>query len=317
MTGSGRPVITCFTVLLLAVGLTGAAQEPAKVPAADELVTLSSGGSLGGWFVEKPKSPPDVNGQVLSLKDQSGWLRTERAPVGAFVLRFDARAAEPNTRAVVAILGNLETPADPAGAAYVMPLLDTTSAHMRRLHLPYTMVVSPEPSRIKGALRSAGDWQSYEITRLEGLILARLNGSVIVRMVGPVSLDGWIGLRAISGRLDIRSISIATAPASPVPLFYRPGPDSGLTLPKLLREVKPSYSREAMRQTIQGTVLIEGIVDVDGQFKAPVIRRSLDRRFGLDLEALSAALRWRFAPGTHDGTAVPTLITIEMAFKLK
>jgi TonB family protein len=45
--------------------------------------------------------------------------------------------------------------------------------------------------------------------------------------------------------------------------------------------------------------------------------RSLDPTFGLDQQAVVAARKWRFAPGTRLGEAVPVLITIELTFTLR
>jgi TonB family protein len=46
------------------------------------------------------------------------------------------------------------------------------------------------------------------------------------------------------------------------------------------------------------------------------IMKSLDTVYGLDDEALTAALRWRFKPGTTDGKPVPVLVTITMEFRI-
>lgn len=96
---------------------------------------------------------------------------------------------------------------------------------------------------------------------------------------------------------------------------YRPG--NGVELPRLLREVKPQYTADAMRAKIQGTVLLECIVNTDGSVVRIDILRSLDRNFGLDQEAVKAARQWRFAPGMRQGQAVPVLITIELTFTLR
>jgi TonB family protein len=96
---------------------------------------------------------------------------------------------------------------------------------------------------------------------------------------------------------------------------YRPG--SGVTLPRLLHEVKPQYTSDAMRAKVQGTVLLECIVRPDGTVSDVQVLRSLDPVFGLDQEAVKAAGQWRFAPGTRFGEPVPVLITIELQFTLR
>jgi len=96
---------------------------------------------------------------------------------------------------------------------------------------------------------------------------------------------------------------------------YRPG--NGVTLPRVLHEEKPAYTSDAMRAKVQGTVLLECVVRPDGSVGDVQVIRSLDPTFGLDQQAVVAARKWRFAPGTRLGEAVPVLITIELTFTLR
>jgi protein TonB len=96
---------------------------------------------------------------------------------------------------------------------------------------------------------------------------------------------------------------------------YRPG--AGITLPRVLREVKPAYTADAMRAKVQGTVLLECIVMPDGTVGEAKVTRSLDSVFGLDQEAIKAARQWRFAPGMRQGEPVPVIVTIELTFTLR
>lgn len=96
---------------------------------------------------------------------------------------------------------------------------------------------------------------------------------------------------------------------------YRPG--SGITLPRVLREVKPAYTADAMRAKVQGSVWLECIVMPDGSVGDVKVTRSLDPIFGLDQEAIKAAKMWKFAPGMRQGEPVPVIITIELTFTLR
>jgi periplasmic protein TonB len=96
---------------------------------------------------------------------------------------------------------------------------------------------------------------------------------------------------------------------------YRPG--NGVTLPRVLREVKPQYTSDAMRAKVQGTVLLECVVRTDGSVTDVQVVRSLDSTFGLDQEAVKAAGQWRFQPGTRMGEPVAVLVTIELTFTLR
>jgi protein TonB len=97
--------------------------------------------------------------------------------------------------------------------------------------------------------------------------------------------------------------------------FYRPG--NGVELPRVLREVRPQYTADAMRAKVQGSVQIDAVVMPDGTVGEVTVTKSLDSVFGLDLEAIKAAKQWRFVPGRRLGQPVPVLVTIELTFTLR
>jgi len=94
---------------------------------------------------------------------------------------------------------------------------------------------------------------------------------------------------------------------------YRPG--DGVLAPVLVKEVKPQYTAEAMRATVEGVVTLECLVNADGTVGEITVTRSLDS--GLDREAVKTARLWRFKPGMKDGKPVPVLITLELTFTLR
>jgi periplasmic protein TonB len=96
---------------------------------------------------------------------------------------------------------------------------------------------------------------------------------------------------------------------------YRPG--NGVNLPRVIREVRPNYTSDAMRAKVQGVVVLECVVRPDGTVGDVQVIRSLDSTFGLDQEAIKAAKQWRFAPGTRMGEPVPVLVSIELTFTLR
>jgi protein TonB len=72
-----------------------------------------------------------------------------------------------------------------------------------------------------------------------------------------------------------------------------------------------------MRARIQGTAVVECVVLPDGTVGEAQVVKSLDRTFGLDQEALKAARKWLFQPGTVKGQPVAVLVWIELAFALR
>ena len=94
-------------------------------------------------------------------------------------------------------------------------------------------------------------------------------------------------------------------------------PGNGVSWPKLVQEVKPNYTADAMRAQVEGRVELEIVVLADGSVGRVSLVRSLDGRFGLDEEAISAVRRWRFEPARHSGKAVPVRVGVELSFNLR
>ena len=92
---------------------------------------------------------------------------------------------------------------------------------------------------------------------------------------------------------------------------------NGVASPRLVKEVKPGYTPQALRARIQGMVTLQAVVLPDGSVGTAHIVRSLDSTFGLDEEAVKAVKLWRFLPGTLAGRAVPVRVEIELTFTLR
>lgn len=96
---------------------------------------------------------------------------------------------------------------------------------------------------------------------------------------------------------------------------FRPG--NGVAPPRVLREVRPEYTSEAMRARIQGTVWLDVVVLPDGMVGDVTVSKSLDTVFGLDSQAVAAARQWLFAPGMRLGEPVAVLVSLELFFNLR
>lgn len=88
------------------------------------------------------------------------------------------------------------------------------------------------------------------------------------------------------------------------------------TMPVLLKEVKPEYTKPAMDRKVEGAVWLEVVVKADGTVDDNVrVTRSLDP--DLDQQAVKAAKQWTFKPGTKDGAPVPVSVSLELTFTLR
>jgi protein TonB len=94
---------------------------------------------------------------------------------------------------------------------------------------------------------------------------------------------------------------------------YRPG--GAVSAPRLIKEVKPSYTNDALRHKIQGAVVLEAVVTVDGCPSQIRVVRSLDAG-DLDAQAVAAVAQWQFEPGRLEGTPVDVLVTIHLDFRI-
>ena len=92
---------------------------------------------------------------------------------------------------------------------------------------------------------------------------------------------------------------------------YRP--DGTVSPPRVIRQVKPTYTSAALLEKIQGTVVMELVVARDGRPTQIRVVRSLDP-LGLDGQAILAVSQWRFEPGRLAGNPVDVLVTVAMDF---
>jgi TonB family protein len=89
-----------------------------------------------------------------------------------------------------------------------------------------------------------------------------------------------------------------------------------LVAPVLRERREPSYPSDAIRARIQGSVVVEAVVGVDGRVSRSRVVSSLDKTFGLDDEALKAVSQWTFTPGALNGQKVPVLMRLVVCFRL-
>lgn len=109
---------------------------------------------------------------------------------------------------------------------------------------------------------------------------------------------------------------IATTAAAQESAVYD-SKEAGVTLPQPTRQVKAQYTAEAMRQMIEGDVLLGVVVKSDGTVGAVTVKESLDSVYGLDESAVTAMKQWAFKAGTKDGKPAAVRVDVKMKFTLK
>ena len=94
-------------------------------------------------------------------------------------------------------------------------------------------------------------------------------------------------------------------------------PGGNTTSPEVIRQVRPNYTNAALQARVRGLVVMDAVVLQDGSVGDVKIVRSLDKRFGLDEEAIKAVKQWRFRPARRAGGPIATLVSVEMMFELR
>ena len=93
------------------------------------------------------------------------------------------------------------------------------------------------------------------------------------------------------------------------------GGDKGITLPRVIKEVKPHYPKAALAAKKSAIVTVNGVVRPDGRPTRVRVEKPGDPAF--DDEAVKALRQWRFKTGLKDGTPVPVRIVDELTFTAK
>jgi len=89
----------------------------------------------------------------------------------------------------------------------------------------------------------------------------------------------------------------------------------GIKPPQVLHKVEPEFSDQARAEHVQGTVLLEIVVDTDGRATNISVLSPLG--FGLDERAIASVEKWRFQPAEKDGHPVRLLATIFVNFRFQ
>ncbi len=86
------------------------------------------------------------------------------------------------------------------------------------------------------------------------------------------------------------------------------------TAPKPISTPEPDYSKQAKHFNVQGSVVLDVVVDKDGRIRQPKIIRPVG--LGLDEKAVLGIQNWKFKPATLNGQPVPVEMAIEISFNL-
>jgi protein TonB len=81
--------------------------------------------------------------------------------------------------------------------------------------------------------------------------------------------------------------------------------------PTKVRDVKPIYPQEALDANVSGMVIVEALIDPEGNVRQAQVLRSIPL---LNQAALDAVQQWKFVPTLLNGEAVPVIMTVTVNF---
>ncbi len=130
----------------------------------------------------------------------------------------------------------------------------------------------------------------------------------------------------------VRVTPIEDVPLPDVPVIYmppavEPPPDSvdeppeivtatiDIDEPTIIHRIEPRYTQPAIRGHVQGTVILELIIDTEGLVESVGVLRGLP--LGLTKSATDAVEQWRFEPSTYNDHPVAVRYILTVHFNLR
>lgn len=127
--------------------------------------------------------------------------------------------------------------------------------------------------------------------------------------VAPIASDPPLPMPALAEVAD-------TAPEAPAaPVAAESGPATGMQL-AYAQATPPPYPGAALRGQLQGTVLLQVLVDVDGRPIEVRVHRSSGHRVLDDAARRHVLRQWRFQPAVRNGQPVQALGLVPVDFRL-
>lgn len=116
---------------------------------------------------------------------------------------------------------------------------------------------------------------------------------------------------------SVDGIGIAERPPAAPPAPTPPGPQrlhEGIQAPRKTVDVAPRYPTFARDIRIEGTVILDVIIDEHGVVTSTRVLKSVAF---LDQAAVDAVRQWRFTPARLNGEAIPIVMTVTVTFRLQ
>ncbi len=117
---------------------------------------------------------------------------------------------------------------------------------------------------------------------------------------------------AVVGAVAVAVIAVAGSASSARAL------EEDVTMPQIIpgSYILPEYPEDARKAGIEGTVLVDVLVNKHGQVAAVTVKEGIEECPSMDRSAVSAVRQWTFVPATKDGKAIEIEVTVPIKFVL-
>lgn len=132
----------------------------------------------------------------------------------------------------------------------------------------------------------------------------------------PPPLESFDAPRSVIDGAPFLSVALAADPVPPPPPRQREPIRVGgtITRPERVRDTPPVYPAIARAANVEGTVVLEAVISVDGAVQDVRVLRSIPL---LDRAAVDAVRQWLFTPTRLNGEPVPVVMTVTVTFRLR
>jgi TonB family protein len=196
---------------------------------------------------------------------------------------------------------------------------------------------SEPPLSLGGARRAAEAWlasRAPEVKALDLTSLSFLKTNPAGLWYYRLTFDPLVGGRRLSGGRDFTAVVLldgsiveprveqafaatpaaggGAPPAAAGSAPVRLGP--GMTPPQRIKNVDAVYPPEAQSDKVQGIVILESTIGIDGRVTDVRVVRSIPQ---LDAAAIAAVKQWEYTPTLQNGVPVAIIMTVTVNFTLQ
>lgn len=202
-----------FLMVVVAVGAAGVL----RAQGGDAFVPLFDG-TLTGWTIENSEGGNfTIANGILRVEGPAGWVRSARE-YGDVSIRTEFRFATPDADSGLFVRAK-----STGGFGRGWPL----SSYQVQMRNPATASRFPpvgglfrhgvppgeatfDPAVAEKLSRPTGEWQTLDVDVIGDTLVARLNGSEVLKAGGIANASGYIGLQGETGAIEVRALAVRT-----------------------------------------------------------------------------------------------------------